>query len=92
MSTTRREITSAELSAIWALAADYPDLRVIPARLAEVAALRMRVTAGDAAVAEVEDLRRRVVKGESAIAGVRESQAALQKALGQLGLARGNQS
>lgn len=49
----RREITPEELAAIWALAAEYPDLRTVAADLTELADLRRRVVRGESAIVAV---------------------------------------
>ncbi|HEV2029560.1 MAG TPA: hypothetical protein VGS16_13695 [Candidatus Dormibacteraeota bacterium] len=69
--TAKRAITPDELACVFQLAATMPDLRVIPAQLAELATLRQRVTRGEAAMVAVRqsqfDLRdamRRLAKAK----------------------------
>jgi hypothetical protein len=49
----KRVITPEELTAIYSLAAKYPDLRTISTDLEELSALRQRVVRGEAAVVAV---------------------------------------
>lgn len=50
MSAPRRQISPEELAAVFALAAEYPDLRTVAADLTELVELRRRVKRGEDAI------------------------------------------